>query len=339
MIVQAHGIASNMPSAGAAGDGIHVGIIDSAWELPDQFTQGYRVHERASNSFLPTAAKETNSHAGDVFGRASSYAPSAEFTLYQAMEEDSSLPLVAYSEAIDQVIADGVDIVNLSAGDPWRAAVEDNPNVHETRRLIEEGITVVAAAGNYNPDEHDSRPPVHCPAAVDEVVSVGSYLTRCPADAGDESSDKEEGPYHWVTDGVDLDSEVVPLEDVYCGERGCINGESCFGKQHAVEWEYNVLPTGGKPDVFAPTNIMREHTDEGCFMGAGTSFSAPLVTGSLACMFSEIRENGDDLPAPYEVREAVRAGSTGLEGRSRAGKYDAMGVRKNLDIIEGDLSW
>jgi len=46
---------------------------------------------------------------------------------------------------------------------------------------------------------------------------------------------------------------------------------------------------------------------------------------------SELQHNGDDLPQPHEIRDAVRAGCAEIP-RVQTGKYDAMGVRSALGV-------
>lgn len=330
-ITNAHGLRANLPRAAGEGQGIHIGIIDSAYQLPDELTADIQVVQSESNSFIEATQPETGDHCQNVFKRIQCYAPAARYTLYQAVNTDGKLPLGAYSDAISQAIADDVDIVNISAGDPWPGPVQANPNVNETKRLIDEGIPAVIAAGNYLPDKQDERPPVHCPSALTEAISVGAMVTECPHDSDPECDSDTAGPYYWVPDDPDVDSEIAVDEGAYCGEAGCRDMESCITNQQETDWDYNPLPTGGKPDVLAPVHIIGRDQAGKHFLTAGTSFAAPLVTGSLARILSELQHDGDDLPQPHEIRDAVRAGCAEIP-RVQTGKYDAMGVRSALGV-------
>lgn len=245
------------------------------------------------------------------------------------MEEDGSLSLPAYSDAITAAIDDGVDILNVSAGEPWRGPTAANPNVSETKRAVKEDIIVVAAAGNWKADQ-ERRPPVHCPAALEDVIAVGGFVTDCPAEMGDEPSHEEIGPYY-IKHDTDYQNNEIISEGPFCGRKGCVDGKSCISNSVERPWERNVLPTGGKPDVLAPMHVPTYNEHAKPILNSGSSFAAPIVTGSLAIILDELRRSeGQDLNA-YQAREAVVNGSTPIdEGKIK--KYDAMGTRRFLGL-------
>lgn len=328
-VVNAHGLAANMPRQGATGRSVHVGIIDSAHSLPRSLTEGIDVRGGSDHSFLDTDDAETYPHCSQVFKLILPFCPDATFSLYQAVREDRTLPLGAYSDAITAAINDGVDLLNVSAGDPWPGPIRSNPTVPETRRALEEGITVVAAAGNWKPNQEE-RPPVHCPAALEDVIAVGGFVSRCPANWGDEPAEDATGPYYIRKDPEFEYTERIP-EETFCGQVGCIDGDSCITNRSEVPWEYNVQPTGGKPDVLAPIHIPVEAGNGKCWLQVGSSYAAPIVTGSLGSILDELNQTDRRVPTPYRLREAVRDGAAPLD-ESRQVKYDAMGVRQELGL-------
>lgn len=327
-ITVAHGIATNIPRTGSAGTGVHIGIIDSACKLPDELVGSIELNQGQDHSFISSDSDDTSGHCETVFGRLKSYAPGAEFSIYQAVNEDGKLALGPFADSISRALDDEVDIVNLSAGDPWRGPINSNPNVKEIERLTENPIPVVAAAGNYYPDRHETRPPVFCPSAHEEVISVGGLVTECPADRP-EDIDHETGPYYLDPDTSE-GFEVPPPSGTYCGERGCTGNRDCITNQVEKAWNYNPLPTGDKPDVLAPMHAVNS-SEKGFYLNQGTSFSAPLVTGSVACIMSELYELGDPIPPPHRLRGIVRGSTKSVRG-SQTGCYDAMGVRDALGI-------
>lgn len=266
-----------------------------------------------------------------MFNLISSYCPDATFSLYQVVTENRKLPLDAYSEAITAAIEDEVDIVNISAGDPWRGPVRANPSVLETQRAIDEGITVVAAAGNWKPSQ-DTRPPVHCPAALDDVIAVGGLISECPASPGDEPRDETKGPYYVLKDDTYEFPALTP-EGPFCGQEGCINGKSCIANQIDKPWSRNVQTTAGKPDILAPMHIPVETNDGKQFLKTGTSFAAPVVTGALGCVLDELRRSNDTEATPYQVRQATVDGAVPMD-KGKLRKFDAMGVRKVLGLLD-----
>ncbi|WP_084510009.1 S8 family serine peptidase [Haloplanus natans] len=330
-IIRAHGLSTNVPRTGERADGIHIGVVDSAWQLPSEYTDGYTVHERRENSFLNTSEEETSQHCRAVFDRLCAYAPDAEFSLYQAMNADKRVPVEPYSDVVTKAIEDDIDILNLSSGRPWRAPVALNPDVKVTKRLINAGITVVAAAGNYLPNKQERRPPVHCPGAFEDVISVGGMVTHCPCEPGDEPANRRAGPYYWVNEDVAPESDVTPANGTFCSEQDCTNGQNCIPNQQEKEWKWNPVPTGSNPDILAPMHVLRDSSD-GWYLEPGTSFATPLVTGSLACILCEHQSETGEEASPYDLRRAVREGSSRIHPDASAGKYDAMGTRCELGL-------
>jgi hypothetical protein len=326
VILKATGRSLNMPDLGSGGHGITVGIIDSAYELPDKTTEGYTVHQTPQNSFLDTNEGMTTPHGEAVFNVLSSYAPRATFRLYQAVNKKRDLETEAYSDAISKAIRDDVDILNVSAGDPWPGPTRSNPYTQITSRAIEAGISVIAAAGNQKPDGPNL--PVHCPAAMESIIAVGAMEVRCPIEPGEVPNNSDCGPYYCVPD--DPPHQLTPGDQSFCSQAGCVDGESCIENQHEVAWEGNPLSTDGKPDVLAPMHRVVERGNDP-FLKVGTSFSAPVVAGSLACICGGLIERGDSMPDPWELRDAVLQGRIPIDSREGQ-KYDAMGVRNVFDI-------
>jgi len=329
-IREAHARETNLHPIDGVGEDVHIGIIDSASSVPDYVAAGTDVNQGPENAFIATELADTQRHGTAVFRRASAFAPEAEYSLYQAVNSNRRLPLDAYADAVSQAIEDSVDVVNLSAGAPWRHPIRLNPNVPETERLLDAGIIVVAAAGNYFLRDQHRRPPVHCPSAADGVVSVASLEVWCPQSPGQEPAATQEGPYFWQNP---QNRELLLSTDTFCGEQGCVGGESCEDNQRIQPWSYNPTPTDGKPDTLAPMHTLRRKETASSrraeYLGTGTSFSAPLVTGEIACILSELKASGHDTPDPYTLQSAVRETNTPIES-SLTGKLDAHGLRDRL---------
>jgi len=327
-----HGETINTPNAGGVGDSVHIGIIDSAWKAPLNIMEQFDIRGGPENAFIDPNQESTVGHCSHVFAWTSAFCPGATFSLYQAVDEDKSLPLDAFSEAVTKAIEDQVDIINISAGDPWRGPVNANPAVQEVKRAIDEDITVVAAAGNYDPEEQDTRPPVHCPAAHDPVIAVGAMEVNCPIKPGKEPADQGGRPYYCIPEKRDDLLEVRPTENAFCGQQGCVNGESCIRNQNESEWDYNPLQTDNKPDIFAPMHRPIKDANGDHLLKVGTSFAAPIVTASLGCIYSELHDMGQELPRPHEARDAVINGGFPI-GEGPHNKYDAMATRGELGIL------
>jgi minor extracellular serine protease Vpr len=72
--------------------------------------------------------------------------------------------------AMERALADGVEVVNMSLGSvlTWR----ENPAAQAATRLVNKGITVVAAAGNF---ASLGLYGIGAPAVADKVISVASF--------------------------------------------------------------------------------------------------------------------------------------------------------------------
>lgn len=330
-VIISHGETVNIPREGAAGDSIHIGIIDSAWALPPELSGGFDVRDDPGNAFIDPDEEVTAPHCESVFDLASTFCPRATFSLYQAVDDEKSLPIAAFADAVSKAIDDGVDILNISAGDPWPGPVDANPAVQQVKRAIDENITVVAAAGNFQPGSQDRRPPIHCPAAYEPVIAVGGLEVRCPVEPGDESAGQDGRPYYCIPRQERV-SAVRPVEHAFCGQRGCVDGQSCITNQKEVEWEFNPSPTDQKPDILAPMHRPVGSTEGPHMLKVGTSFAAPIVTASLGCIYSEVLEMGEELPRPREARNAVIEGGFPIDEGAH-NKYDAMATRDALGVF------
>lgn len=331
-IQEAHAISTNNTDLTGTGEGIHIGIIDSACSLPTYLADDYDVNQGSNHSFISTDEDDTTRHGTAVFRRAAAYAPDAEYSLYQTVRDDRRMPIDAFSDAITRCIEDGVDLVNISIGEPWRHPADAHPTVLETKRLLEEGIAVVAAAGNHFPARQQQRPPVHCPSAAQGVISVGAMVTECPHAPGQESATSREGPYYWLAADHGFNGELAPSNGVFCGEQGCVGGMCCEGNKKSSPWDRNPVSTEDKPDILAPMHTIRRRETETHgweYIATGTSFSAPLVTGSIGAIFSELEAADEPIPDPYSLQSAARKSGASIED-AKTPLYDAAQLKTTL---------
>jgi subtilisin family serine protease len=71
--------------------------------------------------------------------------------------------------AVDQAVADGMDVLNLSFGGRWSGDPKD-PELEAVRNAVAAGVIVVVAAGNNGP----SPGTITSPGIVEEAVTVGA---------------------------------------------------------------------------------------------------------------------------------------------------------------------
>ena len=329
-VIEAHGDAVNIPTQGATGSTVHIGIIDSASEVPAETAGETTLRQGPGHSFIDSTKPDTTNHGTEVFVIASAYCPAATYSLYQAVRADRKIPIEAFADGITAAIDDGVDILNISAGEPWGGPIDANPYVSELKRAIAAGIIVVGAAGNWKVTQ-ENRPPVHCPGALQDVIAVGGFVTDCPAKMGEEPADSPVGPYYIAHDPQSTYGDRIP-EGPFCGRNGCTDGKGCISNNRERPWEYNPSPIGEKPEVLAPVHIPTVNADGNPILDIGTSFAAPIVTGSLGTILDELRRSEGSELTPYRARESVMDGATEIyEGTLR--KYDAMGTREALGLL------
>lgn len=142
---------------------VHVGIIDSGIDPSHPFFEGHEfVHFfDATGSDFPT---DEIGHGTHVTGILLSHAPksvrTSHYRIYNSQGGKLSNVIMAFEEALN----DDVDVINASFG-----ILQDSELLEELiERSYEEGVVVVAAAGNQNSDQ-----PFY-PATYKHSIAVGS---------------------------------------------------------------------------------------------------------------------------------------------------------------------
>ncbi|WP_067171504.1 S8 family serine peptidase [Microtetraspora niveoalba] len=141
--------------------------------------QGHGSHT-ASTAAGNTAVKATA--AGIDFGEISGVAPGAAIAVYKALwqgKDDHSTggALSDILAAIDQAVADGVDVINYSVGGMWESA-HDDPVMLAFGNAAAAGIFVAAAGGNSGPTASslDNTPPWVTTVAASTLASYSAEL-------------------------------------------------------------------------------------------------------------------------------------------------------------------
>ncbi|HET9320581.1 MAG TPA: S8 family serine peptidase, partial [Bryobacteraceae bacterium] len=78
----------------------------------------------------------------------------------------------AILKAIDDAVADGMDVINLSLGDTVATPLAEDPEVNTIARAASMGTIVVVAGGNGGPDPQTFGPPATAPLAISVGASV-----------------------------------------------------------------------------------------------------------------------------------------------------------------------
>tara|TARA_Y100000310_G_C20699149_1_gene828055 strand:- start:5752 stop:7326 length:1575 start_codon:yes stop_codon:yes gene_type:complete len=150
------------------GEGVIVASLDTGCQEPD--------HEDLVGSII---RKHGNVQDGDGHGQHTigtisannndkgivGVAPLAQIAVYKVLGDDGSGTLQGVIDGIDQAVADGCDIINMSLGAPV-----DHPDFHDAiKRAYNAGIVIICAAGNSG----DVGELIY-PANYPETISVGA---------------------------------------------------------------------------------------------------------------------------------------------------------------------
>ncbi|MCC6362334.1 MAG: S8 family serine peptidase [Bryobacterales bacterium] len=78
----------------------------------------------------------------------------------------------AILKALDDAVADGMDIISLSFGDDFAPRLADDLDVAAVERITQAGVIVVVAAGNNGPDLNTISSPATAPSAISAGAST-----------------------------------------------------------------------------------------------------------------------------------------------------------------------
>lgn len=328
-VLEAHGLSVNAPRVESSGPPTHIGLIDSLYTVEDYSAVQEPIVVNNQARFVDTTLDDTRDHVENhgtaVFDIIRFFAGNVEYSFYQVIDENGGVGVEDFARALERAIEDGIDILNVSAGVFLSGCRGGCGFCHSVNRAIDEGIIVVAAAGNKLPDEEYEG--VNCPARTERSIAVGGMTTICAY--GTDSEVYPEGAY-WAHNEANLNFEGYPQDDVYCGQRGCEPGKDCVVNQIDQPWQGNVDPSGGKPDVLAPCHTIRETGSGDPIIGTGSSYAAPVVSGNLANLLSEIRGKGIPDSSPESIRNAIIEGSAPMD----RGDHRKLNVMRTQALLE-----
>ena len=314
-----------------AGEEITVGIVDTIFEANESQTGNVSQSVCCLREYADDPPDRTAQHGEWVFDIASCYAYEATFALYLAAfdmadaddESDVRIPQLALARAVDAAIEHDVDVLNVSAGRSRPNCTHGNcVYCSEVDRAVDHGISVVASAGNQQDEA------VHCPSNTESAISVGGMEVECtyspPRIPGTRSGKPPQAYWTYLFDGNDYPDGAATA--TYCSTRGCWqNGGGCENNKLRTSWDQNPIFSGGKPDVLAPVHYAGEQEAGRPFVWAASSFAAPVVSGCIAGVLSEL----DWEPSPFGIRQAIRDGAEPL-GEIRVDGFDAAGTYREL---------
>jgi len=251
----------DLQESGNFGEGVRVCIVDTGMDIlhPDfshASISGFR--DFYSQQDTPIRDIGINSHgtlmAGILVGNGSFVGAAPQVTLSIAISlgpDGKSANERMVSQAIRWCrISQDADIISLSLGTAPGSSFSDSSDTLEAvREALEDGIFVIAAAGNINPEENQSD--VSSPASLSGVIAVGAH-------------DRDGDPW--------TDSAIGSALDPETGE------ERVFPNQKP-----EILAPG--VDLWSCRDSSRNPPYA---FSTGTSDSTVMVTGALALILSDL---------------------------------------------------
>jgi serine protease AprX len=237
-------------------------------------------------------------------------APEADLVLVQVQDERGRITNDGIARALGWLHRHGprlgVRVVSLSLGGDAVEPLAGNPVDRAVTALIDQGVTVLAAAGN------DGVRRLVPPATAPEAITVGGLDDRNTLDERERAlwhgnyghGSNGAGKPDLVAPSLFVVAPLLPATDV------ATEAASLFARRAAGEREVDARI--GELKLVTPHY---QHVE-------GTSFAAPLVAGLVACMLEANPELG-----PRRIRELLLRSSQAIPGappeRQGAGAIDA----------------
>jgi len=202
------------------GEGISIAVIDTGvdynhLDLKDNYVKGY---DFVNNDNDPKDDHGHGTHCAGIAlgsGRSSDYnyvgvAPEADLYAYKVLDETGSGVGSWLIAAMEQAIQDDVDIISLSLGDSCDTANPDDDLSEAADNAVNEGVVVIAAAGN-----NGTAGPISSPGCARNVTCVGA------SDHNDQVAYfSSRGPVEWDGKTLMKPDIVAPGVDIKSTRKG-----------------------------------------------------------------------------------------------------------------------
>lgn len=246
---------------GLFGAGISISILDSGISLQDL---GLKYSVTLHKDFTEEGLQDEIPHGTIITKLIQSIAPESSILIGKVVNRFGEVDEIAVFQGLEWSYQNKAHIVNLSLGfhrecqgDCWLCQYVD--------ALVDNGVYIVSAAGNWGPEEGS----ISCPGNASKSVTVGA------------SEDEKVADY---------------------SSRG--------------------FPTQEKPDLLAPGSLFI-----GKFKLTGTSISTPIITGTLASLFSKYQDK-------ERVINSMKQRCKDLGYRRNEQGYGLLNIHKLLEVLE-----
>ena len=160
------------------GTGVIIAVLDTGVDLAHPALQGRLLtgHDMVDDDAVPNDDGDGVGwgHGTHVTGILAKIAPQSQILPVRVLDTDGRGNIFTLAYAIEWAVAQGADVINLSLG-----AEGDSRILHDTiQRVLDQGVIVVAAAGNSNtstPQYPATYPGVIAVTAVDGVNQKADF--------------------------------------------------------------------------------------------------------------------------------------------------------------------
>ena len=162
--------------AGFSGEGIKIAVIDTGvdYNHPDLLGFGQEGKVIGGYDFVDNdqSPLDTNGHGTEVAGiiaadgQLQGVAPKSKILAYRVSEDGESVSSDLIIKAIEQAIIDEANVINISLG----VNLTNKKIDKAVNEAVDNGIVVVAAAGNHGPDSAS----IGSPGINPNVITVGA---------------------------------------------------------------------------------------------------------------------------------------------------------------------
>ncbi len=175
----------------------HPAFRDAALPVPEGYPKISRESDRectsnkiivcrtyAAGNGAATTPRDTIGHGTAVamaaagvshsapYGPVSGIAPKAWLGVYKAFDDNGSTSTAVLVRAIDDAVADGMDVINLSLGITPAPRPELDALIEAVENAAGRGVLVVKSAGNSGPNPNTGS----SPSAAPSILTVGATL-------------------------------------------------------------------------------------------------------------------------------------------------------------------